>query len=218
MEIYQSTLAAIKNVEAIKVASKPVLFHPDFHARNIFVDPDDPTRITSVIDWQATAIEPAFVYNGEIPSFKVYLGPEVDEGISVLHPVVRKYMAGPCSGLLIDVLSMHALLTNLSRAWRSLELPGRSLYQSSQPDKRNLTVKSEERASSWALRMQLIELLDCDPDGLVSAERWEEVLPIYREQYEQFEFACVGVACWMEGKSKAEGIEKAQRLWPFDLR
>lgn len=47
----------------------PVLLHPDLNARNIFVDPDDPTKILGIIDWQSAAIEPAFVHAVEPPDF-----------------------------------------------------------------------------------------------------------------------------------------------------
>jgi hypothetical protein len=204
-------LVAIKDVESIMVASKPVLFHPDFNARNIFVNPSNPTQTTSVLDWQAAAIEPAFAYDVE----KLNLGPKVDKGTSVLHPVVRQYIAAPCSGGLTDVLRMQAMLTNLSRGWRSFGLPGRSMYRPSQADERKL----EERASSWTMRMYLTKLLDCQPDGLVSAERWEEFLPIYRKEYSQFMArASFLTTCEEEGESEVEAIESAQRLWPFDLR
>ena len=69
LDINQSTLKAIKDVEAVKAASKPVLFHPDFHARNIFVALNDPTQVTGVVDWQSAAIEPAFVMAAETPDF-----------------------------------------------------------------------------------------------------------------------------------------------------
>lgn len=38
--------------------SKTVLFHPDLHADNIFVNPDRPTEILSIIDWQAVNLSP----------------------------------------------------------------------------------------------------------------------------------------------------------------
>lgn len=136
----------------------------------------------------------------------------------MLHPVVRQYMAAPCSGWLIDVLRVQAMLTNLSRGWLSFGLPGRSMYRPSQADERNTIMKLDERASSRELRMHLVGLLDCQPDGLVSAKRWEGVLPLYREQYAQLKVACVGNACYGEGKSEVEGLETVQRLWPFDLR
>lgn len=47
--------------------SAPTLYHADFHARNIFVSDDDPTKITAITDWQSTSIEPAFSYVNEEP-------------------------------------------------------------------------------------------------------------------------------------------------------
>ncbi|KAL2014530.1 hypothetical protein VTN00DRAFT_2055 [Thermoascus crustaceus] len=41
----------------------------NFHKRNIYVSPDDPTIITGIVDWQSTSIEPAFVYANETPDF-----------------------------------------------------------------------------------------------------------------------------------------------------
>jgi hypothetical protein len=38
-----------------------VLVHPDLHTSNIFVDPDDPTKITSIINWQSASIGPVFM-------------------------------------------------------------------------------------------------------------------------------------------------------------
>lgn len=44
-----------------KETHKPVLWHPDLHTDNIFVDPEEPTRITGVIDWQAVHAAPIFL-------------------------------------------------------------------------------------------------------------------------------------------------------------
>ena len=41
--------------------SKPVLWHPDLHTDNIFVNPDRPTEILSIIDWQAVNLSPLFL-------------------------------------------------------------------------------------------------------------------------------------------------------------
>ena len=53
----------------VQDAATPVLLHPDFHMRNIFVSAEDPTVITGLIDWQSTSIEPAFIYANETPDF-----------------------------------------------------------------------------------------------------------------------------------------------------
>lgn len=44
-----------------------MLYHPDLHARNIFVSEEDPSEITAIIDWQSTNIEPSFSYSNEEP-------------------------------------------------------------------------------------------------------------------------------------------------------
>lgn len=53
----------------IQEVSKAMLLHWDFNKRNIFVSPDDPTRITAIIDWQSTSVEPTFVYANDTPDF-----------------------------------------------------------------------------------------------------------------------------------------------------
>jgi hypothetical protein len=246
----QSTLEAIKDIDAVKAASKPILFHPDFHTRNIFVDVSDPTQVTGIIDWQSAAIEPAFVNALEIPDFAqelpfdgtldairnadmdaaqadaqrcastwavmVHLCPKLGEAASVLDPLLCRYMAASSCGWLDDMVSVRSLLADLSKRWESLGLPGRSLYRPSQSDLQDLSVKLDELESTQRLRMYMARLLRCEMDGWVSAERWEEILPIYREQYEQFIDACI--ASREEGESEGVAVEKAQRLWPFDLR
>ncbi|KAL6709562.1 hypothetical protein ACN47E_001497 [Coniothyrium glycines] len=51
----------------IQNVAAPMLMHPDFHKRNIFVSAEDPTRISAIIDWQSTSVEPVFMYVNETP-------------------------------------------------------------------------------------------------------------------------------------------------------
>lgn len=53
----------------IKDYSSPLLFHPDLHKRNIFVSDDDPGTVIAIIDWQGSAVEPAFWYRWDVPDF-----------------------------------------------------------------------------------------------------------------------------------------------------
>ncbi|KAK6007380.1 hypothetical protein QM012_004194 [Aureobasidium pullulans] len=48
-----------------------ILVHPDLHMSNIFVDPNDPTKITSIIDWQSACIEPVFMITLPILDFAI---------------------------------------------------------------------------------------------------------------------------------------------------
>jgi len=50
------------------------MWHDDLHEENIFVDADDPTVITAIIDWQSTCILPLFDHT-MIPGFLDYDGP-----------------------------------------------------------------------------------------------------------------------------------------------
>jgi hypothetical protein len=58
------------------IISTPVLWHTDLHWDNIFVDENDPTQVTAIIDWQAVHVAPLFAqaqhpefleFDGEIP-------------------------------------------------------------------------------------------------------------------------------------------------------
>ncbi|KAE8356827.1 phosphotransferase enzyme family protein [Aspergillus coremiiformis] len=79
---------------------KPVLWHPDLHTDNIFVDPEEPTRITGVIDWQAAHIAPLFLqvrrpalldFDGPIPeSLKLPVLPENFEALSAEEKLQAK--------------------------------------------------------------------------------------------------------------------------------
>jgi hypothetical protein len=59
----------IGDAMASQVSCSPLLFHPDLHAHNILVDANDPTQIKGIIDWQSTAVEPAFVHAQATPDF-----------------------------------------------------------------------------------------------------------------------------------------------------
>ncbi|PVH99210.1 hypothetical protein DM02DRAFT_529606 [Periconia macrospinosa] len=57
--------------------SRPALWHGDLHGDNIFVDPAQPTKILTIIDWQAVNVSPLFIqvchpslveFDGPIPS------------------------------------------------------------------------------------------------------------------------------------------------------
>ncbi|EAU34264.1 hypothetical protein ATEG_05195 [Aspergillus terreus NIH2624] len=63
--------------------SKPVLWHPDLHADNIFVNPNNPTEIVSVIDWQAVNLSPLFL-QARHPRLIEFDGP-IPEGLQSIE-------------------------------------------------------------------------------------------------------------------------------------
>lgn len=57
-----------------KATHASVLWHSDLHSQNIFVNPEDPSRIVGIIDWQSVSACPLFVQVG-LPAFLDYNGP-----------------------------------------------------------------------------------------------------------------------------------------------
>ncbi|CDM31462.1 Protein kinase-like domain [Penicillium roqueforti FM164] len=60
--------------------TKPVLWHTDFHADNIFVDPNNPSKIFAVIDWQSVHVAP-LCQQVITPAFLNFNWPKPDEGL-----------------------------------------------------------------------------------------------------------------------------------------
>ncbi|KAK6371769.1 hypothetical protein LTS17_008592 [Exophiala oligosperma] len=67
LEGNKTTIKELIKSPMIRDASGPMLLHPDLNKRNIFVSPEDPTKITDVIDWRSSCIEPTFVYANRPP-------------------------------------------------------------------------------------------------------------------------------------------------------
>ncbi len=67
LKINEKVIPELIKSPLVRDLATPTLLHADLHKRNIFVSEDDPTLITSVIDWQSTSIEPAFVYANVTP-------------------------------------------------------------------------------------------------------------------------------------------------------
>lgn len=58
----------------------PVLWHTDLHRENIFVDPENPSKVLSIIDWQAVHTAPLF-QQVHTPDFLDFEGPKPPEGL-----------------------------------------------------------------------------------------------------------------------------------------
>lgn len=52
------------------------LWHGDLHEANIIVNPDRPTEIVGIIDWQSTELAPLY-FHGKPPSLLDYEGPRI---------------------------------------------------------------------------------------------------------------------------------------------
>ena len=73
------------------------LWHGDLHIENIFVDPEHPTKIVGIIDWQSTELAPLFNHARQ-PYFLDYDGPptlglerpRLPENLAQLDPAAQK--------------------------------------------------------------------------------------------------------------------------------
>jgi hypothetical protein len=61
--------------------TKPVLWHTDLHADNIFVGPNNSSKILAIIDWQSAHVAP-LCQQVITPAFLDFNGPKPDEGLS----------------------------------------------------------------------------------------------------------------------------------------
>lgn len=62
--LLQDTIKIMELLDANSILShnaQPIIWHSDLHMGNIFVSPNDQSRIISFIDWQSISILPAFL-------------------------------------------------------------------------------------------------------------------------------------------------------------
>lgn len=249
LESSRKILEAVGDSAALQEYCSPLLLHPDLHARNIFVDPSNPTKILGIIDWQSAAIEPAFVQAAETPDFAeeplldrtldadvlqdshelqaharrckrtwavmILLCPKLGKA-TTLNPALCRYLANISSGCSDEPILLQSLLTDVRKEWSDLGLPGICPYQPDQEEVKSLSVELDHLESTQRLQAFLSRLLRCETDGWIEEGRWDDVVPIYREQYAEFVSACIASREHHETVQDAE--EKANKLWPFDLR
>lgn len=119
--------------EAVK---RPCLWHGDLHVENIFVDPENPTQITSIIDWQSTVIAPLLMQVHE-PPFLEYEGPQL-KGLARPElpddheqiPAEEKRRATLYYNLAsLSALYRHWVHVNNADAWKALEIQEAPSYR-----------------------------------------------------------------------------------------
>lgn len=64
----KEVMSALKEPTFINKLSTPVLWHTDLHMGNIYVSPESPTDIVSLIDWQSIVVAPLFLQS-RFPTF-----------------------------------------------------------------------------------------------------------------------------------------------------
>ena len=218
----------------IAASATPVLFHPDFHKRNIFVSEDDPCKITGIIDWQAASIEPAFWYSDEIPDFATAFAPG-DEICTKAFEVCSQFLTPTLSTPRLmeqnlsrpfhysyrtwkdGVVALRHELIETARHWRSLGFAGPCPF-ALPPAKELVDHRKEYRLFEAAqdLRCDLSNLLNTASDGWVPADDWEMTQARHKEIFNGMLQAVLA----NQGSDLDEPVkdEKTLRsIWPFDI-
>ncbi|KAM5454159.1 hypothetical protein McanCB49686_004467 [Microsporum canis] len=191
-----------------KEAGKAVLWHPDLHTDNIFVDPRDPTKITGVIDWQAVHIAPLFLqvrrpafldFDGPIPErLKLPRLPENFDELSLEEQVCAKRLRNKQA---LYVLYKIELLQQYRTAESALHKAER--------------IKQRENLQKWQEGVELmndvVQSLGVYSgwDGFVSHDEYDAMRQRVRESRDAF-------LRRMAGSDEAKR-EQWRKVWPFPV-
>lgn len=208
----------------------PLLLHPDLHIRNIFVADDNPSTITSIIDWQGASVEPAFWYSDEVPDFAT--GSEIcAKAFDLSSRFFTPKLAGPrlmndnvfrpfryCYRTWKDgAAALRHEMIETSRLWNELGFEGQCLYPL--PTQEELEKHEKEYRlfeAAQNLRTDLSSLLNTASDGWVPLDGWKAAQSGQRELFDGMLQAVLANA----GSDDDEPVrdERTLRLiWPFDI-
>lgn len=230
----------IKHPRLQEIAT-PTFLHPDLHMRNIFVDPTDPTKLTSIMNWQNSGIEPAFRYADEVPDCatprRITNPEDAEEARLTAQDLCSQMFDGSVKALTPRLASARSIdpdllqlfryshrswrdgvaalteeLIAISARWEELGLVGRCPYT---PPAGADLAKHKKRLflfeTSLMLRNQLAELLGVQADGWVPTELWEEKKLAHKAAFEQ-------LVCDAENDKDSDiTVDELKAVWPFDL-
>lgn len=237
-------LSMLSNTKKLQDLAAPMLMHPDLNRRNIFVSESDPTKVTGLIDWQATCSMPTFMYGPQIPDFAMLPEQVVEENdddesplldektrkdMTLCHDAFEVLIKGYCptfaKARLLDY-NFIRLFHNCNTSWRD---------------------------GATALRGDLMDIRDAwetlQIGGHCPYQPSEREIERHRKQYEDFEVSqalksqvmqnlgvnedgWIPITAWEEALPLYKGLydewlssvrdtgemplDKAVALWPFD--
>lgn len=240
LEFGRAVIKKMSEDQRIQNTAAPTLLHPDLHKRNIFVSNDDPTIITSIIDWQSSAIEPAFWYVDEIPDFarpvahNGQLEPRSElctKAFDACTQFLVPKLAGPrlmdesmfrpfryCHRTWKDgAVAFRNELIETARHWKDLGLPGSCPFPLPTPEELVAHRKEYQRfEAAQNLKNDLSNLLNTATDGWVPPEDWEATKLAHRELFDGMLQAVLNNENPDDGEPiKTEADLRA--IWPFDI-
>ena len=148
-----------------KEISEPALWHPDLHGDNIFVNPDRPTEILSIVDWQAVNLSPLFLqarhpamieFEGPIPEGLQSISlPENFDELSAEEQLEAKKLRAAQSLYKLYTIQMMQDYPEIAAALRFRDsLPGQitglsgSLFSGGEPIVQGMLIRLQEK---WAI-------------------------------------------------------------------
>ncbi|CEL00948.1 hypothetical protein ASPCAL00540 [Aspergillus calidoustus] len=194
----------------VRNSAPPLLFHPDLHTRNIFVSDDNPSIITSIIDWQAASIEPAFWYSDEVPDFA--------EGSPRLmnDNIFRPFRY--CNRTWKDgAVALRHEMIETARHWNELGFEGQCPYPlptREEHEKHEKEYRLFEAAQN--LRTDLSRLLNTASDGWVPPDGWEAAQSAQSELFEGM-LQAVLTNPDSDNDEPVRDEMTLRSIWPFDL-
>ncbi|OBT43157.1 hypothetical protein VE00_07719 [Pseudogymnoascus sp. WSF 3629] len=243
LEFGRAVINNMSKDHRIRDAAAPTLFHPDLHKRNIFVSDDDPTVITSIIDWQSASIEPAFWYADEVPDFAItlphpsletQLEPNSEHCATAFEVCTQFHLPKLASPRVMDealfrpfrycyrtwkdgAVAFRHELDKTSERWEELGLVGSCPYPV--PTAEELAVHQKEYKyfeAAHDLRNHLTGLLNTASDGWVPVEELETAKLANRELFEMMLETVLSI----ENPDDDEPLKNegdVREIWPFEL-
>ncbi|GES64414.1 phosphotransferase enzyme family protein [Aspergillus terreus] len=226
-------LKTISTDHRIKASSRPVLYHPDLHTRNIFVSEKDPSVITGIIDWQAASIEPAFWYSDEIPDFATSDEPG-DEVYTQAFNMASQFLTPVhFNPRLMDenlfrpfrysyrtwkdgAVALRHELIETTRNWEKLGFSGQCPLPP--PTTEELANHEQEYKlfeAAQNLRRDLSSLLNTATDGWMPPESWETTKLAHKEIFDGMLQAVLANEEVDDDPVKDEATLRS--IWPFDI-
>ncbi|KAK6369982.1 hypothetical protein LTR64_005221 [Lithohypha guttulata] len=225
IDIAQLTMERLSQDKQLTRTSDPMLLHWDLHKRNIYVSAEDPTHVTSIIDWQFTSIEPIFIYANDTPDFA-----EISNALAAKD---EEALATPCISSTQDEHSRRdslicrktfeviiaAKLPRLAAA-RAIDDTMLRLFRycRSSHTSSDLVLRHEllELSRLWSelnmskLKLFLMDKLDSSSEEWVSPESWQSARNANKVFLKQ----------WMEVVGNSEDPDmnevRGRGLWPWE--
>ncbi|EGD94286.1 serine/threonine protein kinase [Trichophyton tonsurans CBS 112818] len=197
---------------------KPVIWHTDLHMGNIYVSPDDPSQILSIIDWQSISVLPLFL-QARWPIFleppenfvQGFQAPKLPDNLKEMNEEDQQLAKFEYRQAMVAKTSSycHEPPACLSRAVQALWRDVRKWYLASSRVEDEIAEHDAQFTDyeDWYKANEIArKCLDTDEEGWISPEL--DIEEKHRQNRELFEM-------FVKQMSAEKTPEEARRMWPF---